>query len=140
MRPLIYRRFRTGFAAMTAIALLILVGAALVAMSSLLAADARRTRDAAGEVQLRQLFLAAHAMVARESRGWAAGTLPAHVKLELPQGLDHATVTISVAPAAENRVRVDVEATVDKRRAAQVLVLDRHDVGYGVSSVQTPSP
>jgi len=54
---------KSGFATITAIVMLGLVASMLAAMGMMFAADARRTRSAAAEAQLRQLLIAGAADV-----------------------------------------------------------------------------
>ena len=90
---------RRGFATLVALLLIALVGMAAVAMSSRFSAEARRTRDARTDAQLRQLLLAAARHI--QPGHWDAnpaltipGELAAQVKVNLTPGADHATATI----------------------------------------------
>jgi type II secretory pathway component PulK len=56
---------KRGFAMLVALTLIVLVGAVSAALATLLAADARRTRDEATQAQLRQLMFAGE-VTARE--------------------------------------------------------------------------
>jgi Zn-dependent alcohol dehydrogenase len=91
-----YRSRRRGFAALTAIALIALVGFGLAAMAALFAAETRRTGRVREDAQLRQLLLAGE-VAAREalSRGERRGAVA------LPVELTTEGVRLTFAPAGE---------------------------------------
>jgi hypothetical protein len=99
------RTRRRAFAGVLAITLLILVGATLAAVASAFAADARRTRLAVADAQLRQLLTAGAATAAAELQ---SGDLPSGPKpLTLPSDLADADVS-----AAMTFERTDDQAVV----------------------------
>ena len=118
------RSSRRAFATITAITLLALVGIALAAMGTLLVADARRTRAATSEAQLRQLLLAGAAAAEERVRNLPPVAAEQAWEVPLPAGAD-ASLTVRLerddAPATH---RVRVAATVGERTAGQVLTYD----------------
>jgi hypothetical protein len=116
-RSIRHRRIhrRRGVATITALTLLALVGVALATMGTLLAYDARRTRDATDGAQLRQLLIAGAV---------AAVADPAPRDVPLPPALGpDAKLTIGrVADAdADGSFRVEVTAVLGGRTASQAL-------------------
>src|SRR5205085_2051422 len=87
-----------------------------IAMTSLFAAEAARTRDARQQTQLRQLLLAA-LPIAREEIA-ARGNLPRDVQCPVP--LAGASLTLHIEPAATG-THIFVEARIVKTAARQTL-------------------
>ena len=109
---------RRGVAAATAVSLLAMVGVTLAAMGAFFASEARRTRDATTEAQLRQLLLAGATIAAR------VAPVKAETPLELPPSLaaDGAHVVVRPVEAPEAGVMVtEVDATIADRRMTQTL-------------------
>lgn len=117
---------RRGIAAVTAIVLLGLVAVALLAVSTAVVADGRRTRAATADAQLRQLLIAAAADAAARSRSWPDRVEPQDWSVALPPALsgDGTSVKVSAAPSGEG-VAVRVEAQHLGRRAGQTLQFRR---------------
>ena len=98
------RRHPRGFAALTAIALIAIVGLGLAAMASLFAGETRRTGRLRDDAQLRQLLIAGE-VAARDalSRGEREGTVA------LPTDLTSLGARLTFSPIGEP---VDGEAHV----------------------------
>ena len=109
------RAKNSAFAAITAIVLMGLVASTLAAMAMMFAADARRTRNAAADAQLRQLLIAGAADVEqRLSKGQTTfdikSTAPADGAIQLTASAD-----------SDAAVHVIVAATLGPRRQEQTL-------------------
>lgn len=122
---------RPGFASVTAVILIALVGAALAAAVTLLGAESRRTRSAVEDAQLRQLLLAGEAGARQHlaRRGAADGTA---VPLALPADLSAAgaRVELRFSPdEAGDSCEVRVDASLGRRRASQSLRFNRGNRG-----------
>jgi Tfp pilus assembly protein PilX len=130
---------RRGFAALTALALIAIVGLGLAAMASLFAAETRRTGRHRDDAQLRQLMLAGEA-AAREAlaRGGRQGDVP------LPAELASAGTRLTFAPADEpppppgaDAARVRVTAVTGEGRVmSQVLGYARAGDGWTLRSAE----
>ena len=122
---------RRGVAAITAVSLLALVGVTLAAMGSLFAAEARRTRDATTEAQLRQLLLSGAAVAGQRAPFTAEATI------ELPPLLaaDGARLVLRpVKPADGDAVVIDVQAAFADRRMTQRVRYAQRDGRWRVDS------
>lgn len=111
-------KYRKGFAGVTAVTLLAMLGVMLAAMGSFIAAEARRTYDAASEAQLRQLLLAGASA--------ASGRLPlsGETKLALPPSLaaDGYRLVIQPTGAAEpNTALVEIIAIAGEYDRRQTI-------------------
>lgn len=87
------RPSRPGFASIVALMMIALVGGAILAVTSLLAADLRRTQNEARDTQLRQLVIAG----AQQAREQTAQRL----RLELPESLQDAEVVVQIEPTGQ---------------------------------------
>lgn len=114
---------KPAFASFVAIMMMAMVGMTLAALSTLLMADAQRTRRHRADAQLRQQLMAG-AIAARRHVA-AHGPGPARSALAVPtDGDGRASITIQVEPAGgDDRLTIRIEATYDERRAAQTLRL-----------------
>lgn len=121
---------RRGFATATALTLLAFVAVLLAAMGSVIGIEARRTRHAAVETQLRQLLLAGAAAAGEETA--AAGTtsvrLPSHLTDET------ASLTIVIAMPSPGERTATIDASVAARHARQVVRFARRDAGWDLVS------
>jgi hypothetical protein len=128
MHPARRRRRRRAFATTTALTLLAIVGVALAALATLLAADARRTRTAAQEAQLRQLLLAGAAAAGDRARGLVADAPEQTWEIPLPAALEgDAILTVSVVPDDDrttHRLRIIATSRTTNQSQAQVLTYD----------------
>ena len=121
---------RRGFATATALTLLALVAVLLAAMGSSIGIEARRTRHAAVETQLRQLLLAGAAAAGEETA--AAGT----TSVPLPSHLtdDTASLTINIVMRSPGERTVTIDASVAARHARQVVRFALRDGGWDLVS------
>jgi hypothetical protein len=126
------RAKNSAFAAVTAIVLLGLVASTLGAMAMMFAADARRTRDAATEAQLRQLLIAG---AASAQQRLDKGPTTFDNKLIVP-----ADGVVQLTAAADgDAVRVIVTATLGPRRQQQTLRFTRAGDKWKLAGVQLQS-
>ncbi len=119
-------RPRRGIATITAVFMVAMVGAAILAMGGLFAFEARRTRLERAESQLRELLLAG-AEAGRAVVGQTAGE-GGEVSLPLPAALQArgASLSVAVRPGADASHRLlRVTATLDKHAAEQVVTFER---------------
>ena len=122
MKPVDRRHTSRGFASITAIALISIVGLALAALASLFASETRRTGLQRDDAQLRQLLIAGEVATRQAlARGERKGAV------ELPADLAAAGTTLTFAPdgdgdagATDPRLRVTAR-TADGRVQSQVL-------------------
>ena len=130
------RAKNSAFAAVTAIVLLGLVATALASMAMMFAADARRTRAAAADAQLRQLLIAAAADVQQRLD---KGQSSFDVKLAAPA---EANIHLSAAAAAadNNGVRTVITVQLGPRTAAQTLRFTRDGERWKLAAVELQSP
>jgi Na+-transporting NADH:ubiquinone oxidoreductase subunit NqrC len=123
------RAKNSAFAAVTAIVLLGLVASVLAAMAMMFAADARRTRNAAADAQLRQLLIAGAADVQQRVN---AGQTTFDVKLAAPaEGAMHLSAT-----AEGDAVRAVIAAALGTRRGEQTLRFTREGERWKVAAVE----
>ena len=122
---------RAGFAAVTAIVLMGLVASTLAGMGMMFAADARRTRAAAAEAQLRQFLIAGAADVQQRL---ASGQTSFDATAEVAgDGRIHLRAT--AAGEAGDAVHAVVTATLGPRRAQQTLHFTRDGERWKLSAV-----
>ena len=126
------RAKNSAFAAVTAIVLLGLVASTLGAMAMMFAADARRTRDAATEAQLRQ-FLIAGAASAQQRLDKGPTTFD--TKLTAPAD---GAIQLIASPDGD-AVHVIVTATLGPRRQEQTLRFTRAGERWKLASVALQS-
>ena len=119
-----------GFATATALTLLAFVAVLLTALGSWIGMDARRTREAAAETQLRQLLLAGAAAAGEETAAAGATIVP------LPSNLTHdaASLTIDIAMPLEGERTATIDASFAARHARQVVRFARRDGGWSLVS------
>jgi hypothetical protein len=126
------RAKNSAFAAVTAIVLLGLVATTLGAMAMMFAADARRTRDAATEAQLRQLLIAGAASAQQRLE---KGPTTFDAKLTAPAD---GALQLTAAPDGE-AVRVTITATLGPRRQQQTLRFTRAGDKWKLAIVELQS-
>ena len=115
-------RRRSGFAAIMAISLIILVGGTLVAMSAGVVAEVKKTRSDAIDAQLRELLIAG-AAAAHDAANSADGKT---ISVPTPTELAAESAALKLTPAKDgDHVHVAVEADFAGRRAHQTLTLIR---------------
>jgi len=119
----------SAFAAITAVVMLGLVASALAAMAMMFAADARRTRNAGADAQLRQLLVAGAADVQQRLKG---GQTTFDAKVPAP-----ADGVIQLSAAMEgDGVRAVVMATLGPRRTEQTLRFTRDGDRWRLARVE----
>lgn len=126
---------RRGFAGILAITLIILVGTTLAVVASAFSADARRTRMAVADAQLRQLLTAGAVIAQAQLR---AGNIQAeHQSADLPPELNDRAATLTVLTSVESgTATIVVEATVAADRARQVLRFAQRDGNWSITSAE----
>ena len=125
---------RRGSAALLAVTMVGLAGVMIAALASLFAAEARRTRDAAAEAQLRQLLVAGASLAFECVR--AATPIAADTAIQPPASLviDNARVTMRLLPPADvDTARVEVHAVLGEREMSQTLRFVRRDAGWSLA-------
>jgi len=115
---------RSGFAMVLAVMLIALVGVTIAGLSSLVAADARRTRQTRIDAQQRQFLLAGAADVAARAGAWGDSPAPENWNVPLPGGA--AAVSCRVTPrSSADAADVVVEVVCDGTRRSQTLHFTR---------------
>lgn len=119
-----------------AIVLMALVALALASLAALVAYDARRTRDARTDAQLRQLLLAGTAAAIDRARS-APPEADAHPwPVSLPQTLadDGATLTVKLSATGPEGTEARIDATSEERSLGQTVVLVQRNGQWAVKS------
>ena len=127
-----------GFILLAAIAILAIVGVAILALAAAMSYDGRRTMERAQRVQLDQMLLA----------GWAAAS--AHLptaktgdawEVDLPESLieQQATLKTTVESADASSVVLNVRATLSNRSAEQTLRFQNVSGEWKLSGAEIPS-
>jgi hypothetical protein len=116
-------RNRRGFAATVAVVMIGLVGATLLAMSSIFAIEARRARGEASDAQLRQLLLAGAAQAAQIASAGAVDPAAKPVNVPLPQTLAQqgGRLVLTATQPKDGRLEIAVEASVAGKTRRQTL-------------------
>jgi hypothetical protein len=115
---------RTGFATSAVIGMLLLVAAAVLAATMLFATEMRRTRDASIHAQQRQLLLAGAAEALRTAP--SVGGTKKDFQVNLPSELAaHASLHVSIGPAANATLPATVQTVVDGQPMRQTVTLAR---------------
>ena len=129
---------RGGFATVTAIVIMGLVGATATAMVTMISADYQRTRRLADEAQMRQMFLAGNAQVLDQSQNWNQQPPTEKTLLPLPDVLraDEASLVINIAPQGNDAVQVKMTARIAKHQSREELTLKRGDGKWKIDSTQ----
>ena len=125
-----HRRAKSSaFAAVTAVVMLGLVASVLAALAMMFAADARRTRNAAADAQLRQFLIAGAADVQQRLK---QGQTTFDVKVATP-----AEGEMQLRATAEgDGVRAVVAATLGTRRSEQKLRFTRAGARWRLAGVE----
>ncbi len=124
------RATSSAFAAVTAVVMLGLVASVLAALAMMFAADARRTRNAAADAQLRQLLIAGAADVQQRL---TQGQTTFEVNVAAPAAEGHIQLR---ATAEGDGVRAVVAATLGTRRSEQTLHFTRDGDRWRLASVE----
>ena len=129
---------RRGFATVTAIVIMGLVGATATAMVTMISADYHRTRRLADEAQMRQMFLAGNAQVLDQAQNWNQQPPTEKTLLALPDVLraDEASLVINIAPQGNDAVQVTMTARIAKHQSREDLTLKRSDGKWRIDSSQ----
>lgn len=115
-------RRRRGFASFFAVVMIGMVAMAMLSLGLMVQIDARRTRDAGRQAQVRQLLLAGQAVAAEQI---AAGEL-AEVNVALPAALHEHALSLSFERDGE-AVIATVEATGLDTTGRQTLQYTHED-------------
>jgi hypothetical protein len=108
------------------VAILPIVGTALLAIAMLAASDARRTTAAAQGAQARQLLLAGGEAVVERSGGWKERPVAESFALALPAALAEGTAEVQVVIAVTGTDAIaTIDATYAGRAARQTITLAR---------------
>jgi type II secretory pathway pseudopilin PulG len=130
------RTNRRAMAMLAAVAMVGIAAAAVVALGASLTADARRTRLAAHDAQVRQLLLAGVASVADHAAGWKEAPDAAGWDVASPQPLgDQGKVKVTNA-TQDGRTVYRVEATFDGRHGSTDLHLERKNSHWQITSAE----
>lgn len=116
------QRMSRGFATTVVVGMLVLVAAAVLALTVLFATEMRRTRDARLHAQQRQLLLAG----AEQARGLVQkwNGQPEEFAMALPAALaGHASVTIALHETDAKGIPARITATIDGQSMKQTVVL-----------------
>jgi hypothetical protein len=129
---------RRAFATTFALFLVALVAGALLAVTSLMTSDVRRSTRAAVDAQLRELIHAGAVAAVAQVR--AAGELPGDaLNVALPRELTGAGARVRVArapaPAAADEIHLIIDAHLDDASARLQLALVRDGGAWRVRSV-----
>lgn len=131
-----FNRPRRAFATATALTLLAFVAVLLAAMGSGIGLDARRTRAAVDQTQLRQLLHAAALAAAEESLDVGTTDLP------LPRNLadDSARLTITIAHPSSSLRTATIEATIAAHQSRQVVHFARRGDSWSLNAAALDPP
>ena len=126
-----------GFASIMAVVLLGIVTIAAFSIFAMLTADARRTRGAEIDAQLRQMLIAGAADLTEKAKSWdEKPTAAKSWNVELPPVLKQEGGVLKVVPVtqADGSVVTVIEADLQKRQAFQTIVMTRNDNRWEVHS------
>lgn len=128
-----------GFIMLMALAILAIVGVAILALASAMSYDGKRTFETATRSQLDQMLLAA-ATDAREHLKHATPKPGESWDVELPDVLteQNGSLHIVVASADDAKLTINVLARLDQRSAEQVLRFERQANGWKLASAEIP--
>ena len=110
-----------GMAVITVVIMLVLVSAAVTAMTLLFATEARRTHEATAGAQLRQLLLAAEPAALDELQRHDSAARD----VTIPTPVASATLTLHITPAGGDQAQVHVLAKSTRDQRAQTLTFTR---------------
>ena len=129
-------RNRRGFATLIVLFLVGLVTATLAVVSTSLVIDARRTRSAATQAELRQLLLAGGAEVMARSLAWGEVAPPAGTwAVGLPPALAGYSASVHVPNGSAETAVATVTASGGGRRASQQIKLTHSAGQWQVAAV-----
>lgn len=131
-----HARRRGAFAVIFALFLIALVGAALLALTSLMTTDARRSTRAATDAQLRQLLHAGAVVAVQRVR--EGGELPDDgFDVPLPRELAGASAGIRVSRGAgeSNQFIAVIDARLDDQSSRQQVLFIRDGGTWRIDSI-----
>jgi len=110
---------RRGFAVLVAVVMISLIGIAMLSLTSLLGADAKRTGRHTAETQLRQWLIAGavHAVGSLEAEPGLTG----EYALAIPEDMPGTEIVLSYETENPGQLKVRVRVRMDDYRAEQVL-------------------
>ena len=125
-------RHRRGFTMLIAIALLGLVGSALLLLTRQLAAEGRRTRATYDEAQLRMLLIAGADDAAEHGKAWNNAPAAENWQMALPQSMadSNASVSLSSRSSEADTIEVLIVARFRGREAMQVLLFHHSEEAW----------
>ena len=131
-------RPRRGFAMIIAIALMALVGAAIVVLTRHVGYEITRTRLAATDVQLRELLIAGGRDAVARSRDWGAQAGQSEWQIDLPRPLKEAGATLKLQrnPLSPNAMEIHVDARIGDRAASQRLHFSKTTGGWTLTDAE----
>jgi type II secretory pathway component PulK len=133
------QRQHRGFIMLMALAILAIVGVAILALASAMSYDGKRTFENATRSQLDQMLLAG-ATDAREHLKRATPQAGESWDVELPNVLaeQNGSLRVVVASADDAKLTLNVSANVDQRSAEQTLCFNRDARGWKLASAEIP--
>lgn len=136
----VIRRQRRGFIMLMALAILAIVGVAILALASAMSYDGQRTFENTTRSQLDQMLLAG-AVEAREHLKQNTPKEGETWDVELPDALteQNASLHIAVESADDTKLAVNVLARIDERSAEQTLRFDRQGDAWKLASAEIPT-
>ncbi len=118
-RPCRFSRRSSGFATFVAVALIAMVGTALLSLTLLLSTDVRRTSRHRAETQLRQLLIAGG--VAAEQAVAADPSISGSRTIAVPGDSDTTSLRVTYETPTQSALHVTISATTDDYKARQVM-------------------
>jgi Tfp pilus assembly protein PilE len=128
-----------GFVMLAALAVLAVVGVAILALATAMSYDGRRTMERAQRAQLDQLLLSA-ATDAAEHFKTSSPTVGDWWNVDLPDVLaeQNAELVTTVVSADESNTSVAISARISKHSAQQVLRFRRGTDGWKLVGAEIP--
>jgi len=142
MKPITRTPARRGFAMLTAITLVALVGVAMAAAGSVFRLDLRRTAAVTQDAQLRQLLIAGERAARDKLPATPGPVAPSEGAVPLPPALASRGATLSVRIGAgpnDAEAAATVGAALAGRVVTQTLTYQRGPAGWRLASAVIPS-
>jgi hypothetical protein len=128
---------RRGFATFMVVATIPLVAMAILSLSMLIAADAKRTEFAHEDAQLQQFLLAANLTLLDQSHDWSDTPSDRTFVIPLPPSDATDAASARVQMTATNRaVTAQIQATYMNRQASERVHLTRSADGWHIVHVE----
>jgi hypothetical protein len=133
-------RRQHGFIMLAALAVLAIVGVAILALASAMSSDGQRTFENATRAQLDQMLLAGTTDVTERVKKETPKPGDAW-DVDLPSVLTEqdATLHVAVESADEAKVSLSISARINNRSAEQVLQFAWRGEGWKLASAEIPS-